>query len=156
MRQIFYYLIAIIIPITGIASENNKLASEDIAVISIDNLWLRKPSGNVKTAAIYMNISNHGLKTDYLNKVKTDVSIFTDIRKTVVIDNIAKVINIKKMAIPANSTIELKPGDIHIEILGLKKDLQVNDKINIKFYFENYGIITSEATVIESKNIRRD
>jgi copper(I)-binding protein len=49
--------------------------------------------------------------------------------------------------VPANGEAELKPGGMHIMLIGLKRDLKAGEKIPLVLVFENAGEIDVQAEV---------
>ena len=49
--------------------------------------------------------------------------------------------------IPAKGSVELKKGGFHLMIMGLKRSLQVGEKIKVNFYFSDEIKITKSITV---------
>lgn len=60
-------------------------------------------------------------------------------------------IQVPKILIKANSSIELKPGGYHIMVLNLKNKIDANTSANITLYFDNNQSI--ELKNVTSKGI---
>ena len=55
--------------------------------------------------------------------------------------NTMKMRQINSIDIPANSTVELTPGGLHLMFMGLKTQLKVGDTVKIKLKFASSGEI---------------
>lgn len=52
--------------------------------------------------------------------------------------------------LPAQSSVELKPGGLHIMLIGLKDDLVIGDTITVTLQFENADPLTLEIPIQEA------
>ena len=105
------------------------------AEISIENEWARvTPSG---TGSVYMKIKNDGNNEDKLLSASSDKAGMVMIHRSIREGNISKMIHIHDgIAIPGNSEVSLKPGDYHLMLMDLDKNLSLGDKISIVLNFE--------------------
>ena len=114
--------------------------------IKIENAWVR-PAGKGMNSALYFNIANNNIKPDVLYKVSSPVAELVQMHKTVEINGLAEMKQIKSVTIPANKRIEFKPGSYHVMLIQLKRDLNVGQKIDFIFYFKKAGRIKISAIV---------
>ena len=56
---------------------------------------------------------------------------------------------VDKIEIPANETVELKPGGLHIMLVDMQKTLAVGDTVEVTLEFANAGEVTATAEVRE-------
>jgi copper(I)-binding protein len=56
---------------------------------------------------------------------------------------------VEKVEIPADSTVKLEPGGLHVMLLDLKKDLVVGDTVEVTLTFSAAGEKTLTAEVKE-------
>ena len=105
------------------------------AEISVENEWARvTPSG---TGSVYMKIKNNGNSEDKLLSASSDKAGMDMIHRSIREGNISKMIHIHDgIAIPGNSEVSLKPGDYHLMLMDLDKNLSLGDKISIVLNFE--------------------
>jgi copper(I)-binding protein len=54
---------------------------------------------------------------------------------------------VDRLEISAGSKVELKPGSYHVMLIGLKRELQVGETIEIVLTFEKAGDVTVSAEV---------
>ena len=52
--------------------------------------------------------------------------------------------------LPAQSSVELKPGSLHIMLIGLKNDLNTGGTITVTLHFEKADPLTLEIPIQES------
>ena len=105
------------------------------AEISVENEWARvTPSG---TGSVYMEIKNNGNSDDKLLSASSDKAGMVMIHRSIREGDISKMIHIHDgITIPGNSSVSLKPGDYHLMLMNLDKNLSLGDKISIILNFE--------------------
>ena len=105
------------------------------AEISVENEWARvTPSGN---GSVYMEIKNNGNSDDKLLSASSDKAGMVMIHRSIREGDISKMIHIHDgITIPGNSSVSLKPGDYHLMLMNLDKNLSLGDKISIILNFE--------------------
>jgi copper(I)-binding protein len=84
--------------------------------------------------AIYLSLENSSDITDYLLQVEVNQKQ-AFIEKTIVEKNIAHIIRINRLVIPAKTIVELKPLGIYIAVKDLYK---MQDRVNLKLTFNNH------------------
>ncbi|SNZ08650.1 hypothetical protein SAMN06265182_1373 [Persephonella hydrogeniphila] len=115
--------------------------------VIIKDPWVRAVPPTAKNSALFMVIENNSDKTEVLKSVKTDISKMVMIHKTVKQGDIMKMVHVHELQIPPHSKVELKPGGLHIMLMGLKRPLKVGEILEFKLVFKNAGEITVEAPV---------
>ena len=108
-------------------------ADEDIV---IHDLIIKQAINQNHLTTIYLNIDNSSDELDYLLAVR--VIDYPDavvtINKTVIEKNVARVIKIDRLALPAHSTVKLAPLGIYIVINNLPaKERNIPIKLELNF-----------------------
>ena len=105
------------------------------AEISVENEWARvTPSG---TGSVYMKIKNNSNIDDKLLSASSDKAGLVMIHRSIREGDISKMIHIHDgITIPANDSVNLKPGDYHLMLMNLDKNLSLGDKVSIVLNFE--------------------
>jgi periplasmic copper chaperone A len=113
--------------------------------ITIVHPWARATPGAVKNSAAFMVFENKGV-ADKLIGVSGDVAREIQIHTMLTEAGVMKMREIKSLDIPANDKAELKPGGLHIMLIGLKDGLKEGEKFPLKLKFEKAGEVTVEIT----------
>jgi len=92
-------------------------------------------------SAAYMVIKNAGSQSDQLVSVSTDVAGKTEVHETTVKDNVASMHPIPALDVPANGSVELKPGGYHVMMMDLKQPLTPGQTINLTLNFKSGTVI---------------
>jgi copper(I)-binding protein len=99
------------------------------------------------TSAIYMIIRNTGPDGDRLMRADADVATAVELHESRMEGGMSRMHKLDAIAIPARGQVELRPGGLHIMLLGLKRDLKENDRFPSTLHFERAGAIRVEVPV---------
>lgn len=128
------------------ATTTTGTATQVASPITISDVWARTTTNDVSAA--YMMIKNTGVQ-DRLVSATADVSPKVQIHEVITEGNTSKMQEIPGgLVIPANASVELKPGGYHIMLMDLPtKKLDVGQKVEIDLVFEKAGKIHVTAEV---------
>ncbi|MGI9252610.1 MAG: copper chaperone PCu(A)C, partial [Thermomicrobiales bacterium] len=104
--------------------------------------------------AVFMTIANAGAEADRLlggtSTAATAVGVheMADDDGTMIMRPLAD-----GLEIPADGSVELKPGSYHIMLLGLTSELTPGDTLDVTLTFEKAGDIAIEVPVIRQKQV---
>jgi copper(I)-binding protein len=111
--------------------------------------WAR-PAVTGQNGAVYFVINNKTGQDDTLLEVRGDVADAVEVHMSQM--NETGVMSMERQvsaSIPAGSSVEFKPGGLHVMLIGLKKDLQPGDTIDIALDFQNAGEVYLSVPVRE-------
>lgn len=104
------------------------------------------PAGG--TSAAYMVLVNRGGAGDRLVSASTDVAEVVELHESKMVDNVMKMEPVAGgIPVPANGQVELKPGGLHVMLIGLKRDLAAGETVRLTLKFERAGEVTVDAPV---------
>jgi len=127
-------LIICIILLDGVATGMG--TTQKLPHITIESQEAKLSPMILGSASVFMNITNNGGSEDALTGVKLDVpGAIAEIHDT----KDGKMIKVEKISIPANETVKLKPGGMHIMIFHLPEDTKEGLEFNIHLQFERSG-----------------
>ena len=98
-------------------------------------------------SAAYMTIINKGQQADRLVSAKSDVAKAVEIHISEMVDDIMTMHQVEGVDLSAGEHVELKPGGLHIMLIGIKTDLNAGDRVALTLGFEKSGEIEVEAEV---------
>ncbi len=121
-------------------NSNNGLSA--IVKLDITNVWARTALAPNENSAIYMTIKNNDIKEYEIISVSAPLTANrVELHDSYVDDQkISRMRAVDKIVIPAESTIELKPGGTHIMLMALKQELKSGDKFTIKLKIKDIGL----------------
>ncbi len=100
------------------------------------------------TSAAYMVLINRGGAGDRLISASTDVAEVVELHETKMVDNVMQMAPVAGgIPVPANGQVELKPGGLHVMLIGLKRDLAAGETVRLTLNFERAGTVTVDAPV---------
>ena len=98
-------------------------------------------------SAAYMIITNQGNEGDRLITVSSDVAQAVEIHISEMKDGVMTMHQVEAVDVPARGQAELKPGGLHVMLIGLKRDLNSGDQVKLTLGFETSGEVVIEAEV---------
>jgi len=114
--------------------------------ISISGAWSRATVAGQSSAAAYLRIANGGGGDDKLVKVSTPIGQAT-LHSTTMDNGVMRMRPVEQLSVPAHSQVELKPGGMHIMILGVKRPLAAGSSFQLNLNFEHSGERTVTVAV---------
>ena len=103
----------------------------------IDNVRARPNIGSGNISAAFFTIHNKGGKANKLIKAESEVSKTVELHTHLKENGVFKMRQVKNIAVPENGMTELKPGGLHVMLIGVKSKLKIGDKFMLKLTFEN-------------------
>ena len=91
-----------------------KKMDQTMVGLTVKGGWARASTPGAKNAAAYVTIMNHGMKSDALIGVVSDVSAKVELHSHKNDDGVMRMRQIVSVPVPAHSVAELKPGGDHI------------------------------------------
>jgi copper(I)-binding protein len=138
MFKIWITLILITGTVSGTAL-GDSTAADDMTIV---NAWAREVVVPGMNGGAYFTIRNNDTTPDRLVSVKTDVADATELHQSIVKDGMMHMqLLADGIDIPGNSTVELKPGGLHLMLLKVKRKIAPGEKIPATFTFETAGDI---------------
>ncbi len=135
-RTIFGVMLVVAFALTACASSAQDKSNGGIKVT---DAWAR-PSPSVDSpSALYMTLQNNSSVDDKLMSVQSDVAKTIELHETTNSGGMMQMSPIANVPVPANGKAELKPGGMHVMLMGLTRELKAGDKINFTLFFDKAG-----------------
>lgn len=106
-----------------------------------------------KTGAVYLSIMNHGATEDVLVSVTTPAAEHAAVHETTMENDVMKMGEVERLAIPAGATVDLKPAATHLMLTGLKAPLKEGESVLLTLTFEKSGKVKIDVPVVDIKSI---
>ena len=108
--------------------------------IQIKDAWARETVAGQTSTAAYFSIDNAGSADDRLIGVMIAAPASASLHATENSGGISRMRDMSSgLAIPAGSSISLKPGSTHVMIMGLNGPLKAGDTLKLRLRFEESG-----------------
>lgn len=122
------------------------------ADIDVNDAFVKATMPNAQNSAAFMSITNNTDQNISLISASNSVSKFTELHAHVSENGMKKMIQIPQIDIPAKSSAQLKPGGLHIMMIGLSKAINPGDKVDITLNFSNGKSIDLKG--VEAKKLQ--
>ena len=99
------------------------------------------------SAAVYFTIINERNRADTLVGASSEAAQTAETHETRMEGDIMRMVPVPHIELPAGRRTELKPGGLHLMLVGLKRDLNPGDTITIRLRFETSSEMTVTAEV---------
>jgi copper(I)-binding protein len=115
--------------------------------IEIKNPWVNQTPPSTMSNAGYMEISNNSGDPVILKSVTSPQFGMTHIHQTKMEDGLMKMTPVHGLEIPANGTVTLEPGGLHIMMMNRTGGLNEGDEVEMHMVFSDGQEISVKAAV---------
>lgn len=115
--------------------------------IRILDPWVQAAPPKAKVLAAYLEISNGGTKTQIVTAVSSPLFERVEIHRTVVDQGMARMELLKELTVLPDAAISLRPGGLHLMLIGARKRLQAGDTVPLNLTFKDGKTLAVSATV---------
>lgn len=119
--------------------------------IMVHDGWARASIGKAPNSAAYMTLMTEGAETDKLIQVTTPLADRAELHNHLMEDGIAKMREVEAIEIAPGEATPLKPGGLHVMLIGLKEKLAEGSSLPLTLTFEKAGEITLELPILGIK-----
>ncbi|MED5620351.1 copper chaperone PCu(A)C [Ideonella sp. BN130291] len=115
--------------------------------LKIGHPWARATVAGQATGGAYLKLENTGSTPDRLLGGSTPAAERVELHSMSMEGNVMRMREVPAIDIPAGQTVELKPGQFHLMLVGLKAPLAADAKIPLTLKFEKAGEVKVEVKV---------
>jgi hypothetical protein len=115
--------------------------------IKIEDAYTRATVPGQKVAGGFLKIQNKGNAPDQLVSASSPSAGEVQIHEMAMEGNVMKMRQVKDIAVPANGSVELKPGGYHLMFLDLKGPFVAGETIPVKLKFSKSGEVEVKMPV---------
>ncbi|MDJ0880018.1 MAG: copper chaperone PCu(A)C [Gammaproteobacteria bacterium] len=116
------------------------------AVITIEDPFARAAIQQQRNSAAFMKLGNKGADAAIVY-AKSPVADIVELHTHVNDQGVMRMRKIERIELPAQQTVTLKPGGLHVMLLGLNQDLKVGQTIEVTLGFSDSSEKTIEVPV---------
>lgn len=117
--------------------------------IKVGHPWARATAPGAAVGAGYMKITNSGDAPVQLVGATTPAAARVEVHTMSMDGGVMRMRPVPALTIPAQSTVELKAGGLHLMLIGLKKPLVVEDLVPLTLTFSGGLTVNVELYVEE-------
>ena len=117
--------------------------------ITVSDAWARTSPMMERAGAAYMVLQNGGAAEDKLLSVEGDVAQTIELHETKEMNGMMAMSPVPNIPVAAGGKTELKPGGLHVMLIGLTRELKAGDKVQLTLNFEKAGKVPVTVEVKE-------
>ena len=117
-----------------------------VGAIKIENAYVRATAPGQPAAGAFMKIDNSGA-ADQLVSASSPAAGEVQLHQMSMEGNVMKMGQVKDITVPANGTVDLKPGGYHIMLMNIKAPLKVGETVPVKLKFAKAGEVEVKLPV---------
>jgi copper(I)-binding protein len=114
--------------------------------LTVSDAWARASAGAQPNGAAYLKVRNDGA-TDRLLSASAPVAEVVELHTHVMDGTIMRMRKVDAIDVTGGSTTELKPGGLHVMLIGLKAPLKAGEKFPLTLKFERAGEVKLDVEV---------
>ena len=104
------------------------------------------PPGQTVSAA-FMILHNHGMQERTVIAVHSDVADAVELHNHIVEDGMMKMRRVDAIVVPGHAEVVLKPGGLHIMLIGLARNLEAGKNVTLELEFADGERLSFQASV---------
>ena len=117
------------------------------AQVEVHDPMVRMVPPGQPISVAFMTLHNHGMDEKILVKVHSDVAGAAEMHNHILADGMMKMRRVDTIVVPGHGQVELKPGGLHIMLIGMSRNLQVGERVIINLEFADGERVTVNAPV---------
>lgn len=117
--------------------------------VRIEDPWARPSAGMTGAGAVYMTLTNIGDEADTLTAAAAPVARKVELHTHIADGDVMRMRPIESIVVPAGATVQLRPGELHVMLVGLEKPLMPDQSFPLTLTFETGGEVTVNVPVLE-------
>lgn len=141
--------VEVVNPTVTDGSQGDAVAMQAVSLI-VTEAWARMPAEPNNNSAIYMTINNPTkAQMTIMGASAAMVANNVELHNSFVDERgVSRMVAMDKIVVPAETSITLAPGGMHIMLFDLKKKFMEGDKFEVTLKLENAAPIISQVTVM--------
>jgi len=137
-----------LITFSGYSLAHNDMKNPEyrLGQLKIGNPYARATAPGQKAAGGFMKIENKGA-ADQLIAASSPVAGEMQLHTMAMDGNVMKMREVKAIDVPANGSVDLKPGGLHLMFMDIKTPLKAGEAVPVKLKFQKAGEVEIKVPV---------
>ena len=124
---------------------NHGAAAASTSDITVTQAWTRPVAAAGGMGVGYGTITNAAKQNDALIGASSDAASRVELHETTINDaGVASMKKVDRLEVASGKSIELKPGGLHLMLIGMKQPLQDGQTVSVTLKFEHAGEVAVE------------
>ena len=117
-----------------------------VGSIKVENAYTRATAPGQQVAGGFLKIENKG-SADQLVSASSPAAGEVQLHEMAMDGNVMKMRQVKDIPVPANGSVELKPGGLHLMFMNIKAPLAAGETVPVKLKFAKAGEVEVKMPV---------
>lgn len=117
------------------------------AEVQVEDAWVREAPPGARMLAAYLTVNNSGAEDLVLVEVQSPAFSHIMLHKSEVIDGVARMIHLDEIVIPAQGSVQLQPGGMHLMMPAPEARLSAGDRVPLVLIFADGNRLEVQADV---------
>ncbi len=130
----------------SLAHNDMKSPEYRVGSIKIEHPYARATVAGQKAAGGFMKIENKGA-ADQLIAASSPVAGEMQLHTMAMDGNVMKMREVKAIDVPANGSVDLKPGGLHLMFMDMKAPLKAGETVSVRLKFQKSGEVEVKMQV---------
>jgi len=117
-----------------------------VGAITIGHPWARAAGANTNGTA-YMTLRNSGAQPDRLVAASTPIARTVELHTHIRDGEVMRMRPVADIPLPAGQTVHLRPGGLHVMLIGLTEPLRQGATVPLTLRFERAGEVTVQLEI---------
>jgi copper(I)-binding protein len=121
--------------------------AQSLGALRVSESWTRSTNVGQTVGGGYLSIRNQGTAPDRLVAASSPAAQRVEIHSMALDGNVMRMRPVDGIDLPAGGGVELKPGGLHLMLIGLKEPLKGGASVPVTLRFEKAGAIEVRLSV---------
>ena len=117
--------------------------------LSVEAPYARAVPPGQTTSAVFMRVVNNGDVARTLVGGKSEVAEAVELHEHTMEGGMMRMRRVEGIEVPASGSVTLEPGGLHVMLIGLRRDLNPGDQVDLTLDLDDGSVLQVEAPVRE-------
>ncbi|MDH5750480.1 MAG: copper chaperone PCu(A)C [Rhodospirillales bacterium] len=135
--------------VAAVAAISSQAMAMDYKVgnLTVSDPWARASAGKARNGAAYFTVTNTGDKPDRLISAASKAAAKVELHSVGMKDGVMMMHSVKGIEVAPGEPAVLKPGGLHVMLMGLTEPLKENATLHLTLTFEKSGTLDIMAPI---------
>lgn len=124
-------------------------AAKAVDSVKVENPYARAVPPGQPNSASFMTLVNESDVDHSVKSAASPVAATVELHTHTNNNGVMEMRQVEQIDVPAKGRTELKPGGLHVMLIGLKQDMKAGEKAQITLTFEDGSTTTVDAPIQE-------
>jgi len=117
------------------------------AEVQVEDAWVREAPPGARMLAAYLTVNNSGAEELVLVEVQSPAFSHIMLHKSELVDGVARMTHLDEIVIPAQGSVQLEPGGMHLMMPAPEARLSAGDRVPLVLIFADGNRLEVQAEV---------